>query len=80
VGGVDISSPPSPHFFLWKAVEGLTWPGTGSDTQKARTATLGEASQLVDLPSEMGWLGLVDDFRTFRIPKPGPEFFEFIGT
>ena len=23
-------------------------------------------------------LGLQDDFRTFRIPKPAPEFFEFI--
>jgi len=23
-------------------------------------------------------LGLVDDFRTFRIEKPDPEFFEFV--
>ena len=23
-------------------------------------------------------LGLVDDFRTFRIEQPGPEFFEFL--
>jgi hypothetical protein len=24
------------------------------------------------------WLGLVDDFRTFRIKQPGPEFFAFL--
>ena len=23
-------------------------------------------------------LGLVDDYRTFRIERPGPEFFEFL--
>jgi hypothetical protein len=24
------------------------------------------------------WLGLQDDFRTFRVERPGPEFFDFL--
>jgi len=24
------------------------------------------------------WLGLVDDFRTFQLKRPDPEFFEFL--
>ena len=26
----------------------------------------------------VGWLGLLDDFRIFRIERPGPDFFQFI--
>lgn len=35
-------------------------------------------SEAFERKEEIDWLGLVDDFRTFRLERPAPEFCEFL--